>query len=65
MSAPGDYRESPTTGVGTINYLNDDSGLFFRDVAIQMQADGIKVKSVSFDDNGELEIIGGYEQDNS
>lgn len=63
VAAPGDYHESPTTGVAAVEYIQGDTELFLRDVRKQMQADGITVKEVAFDGDGQLIIEGGYEND--
>lgn len=62
LAAPGDFKEAPTVGVGAVEYLNDENpGLFLRDVRKQMQADGMTVERVEFDNDGGLVIEGGYE----
>lgn len=62
MAAPGDFKETPTAGVGAVEYLNDENlGLFLRDVRKQMQADGMTVERVEFDPDGGLIIEGDYE----
>lgn len=62
LASPGDFKESPTVGVGAAEYLNDEApGLFLREVRKQMQADGIRIKRVAFAADGELEIQGSYE----
>lgn len=61
LASQGDYKESPLSGVGVVDYLNDDEdNLFLRDIARQMQFDGIDVKGVYVDDTGEIIIDGGY-----
>ena len=65
VASKGDYGETPETGVGAVNYLKDESpNLFLRSVSREMMADGIKVKRVAFDTNGELLIDGEYENGN-
>lgn len=61
LSALGDFRESPLSGVGAIDYIGDESALFLRDVALAMQYDGIKQPTVDMNDSGELLMIGSYE----
>ncbi len=63
ITAPGDLKESPTVGVGAVDYIQSDSELFLRDVRKQMQADGITVTEVAFEADGGLVIEGGYEND--
>lgn len=66
LSAQGDYKASPLVGVGIVEYLNgNDSDTIRRDITIQLQKDGVKVRSVQFDTNGELVIDGDYENDNN
>lgn len=62
LSGKGDFKESPLVGVGSIEYINSElPTLYLRDVSIQMQRDGIKVKEVSFDEQGNIVIDGSYE----
>lgn len=63
MASPGDFKERPTLGVGAVEYIQDDAGLFLRDVRKQMQQDGIRVRRVAFSGTDELIIEGGYEED--
>lgn len=66
LSSQGDNKEFPLSGVGAVEYLNgDEESLFLRDVAKQMQYDGINVKEVYFDKDGEVVIDGRYENDKS
>lgn len=62
MAAPGDFKESPTLGVGAVEYIQGESELFLRDVRKQMQADGMRVDRVAFEDDGSLVIDGGYDE---
>lgn len=65
-ASQGDFKESPLTGVGIMEYINsEDNGTMFRDIAIQMQRDGIKVNEVGTDGNGNIIIDGAYENNNS
>lgn len=64
MASPGDFKEHPTLGVGAVEYIQDDAGLFLRDVRKQMEEDGIHITEVAFSPTGELIISGGYEKDN-
>lgn len=64
LSSQGDNKESPLSGVGVVDYLNDDDEgetLFLRNIAKQMQFDGINVEQVAVSDAGEIVIDGGYE----
>lgn len=64
-ASQGDYKESPLTGVGIMDYINsEDNGMMFRDIAIQMQKDGIKINEVGVDQSGSIIIDGGYENNN-
>ncbi len=59
-AAEGDFRESPLTGVGIIEYINsEDRATMLRAISRQMAADGIAVEKVGFED-GELLITGSY-----
>lgn len=61
ISSQGDFKQSPTTGVGLVKYINsNDTSAIIRNVSRQMQRDGIKVKRVQYT-NGELIINGEYE----
>lgn len=66
MSSPGDWSDSPLTGVGGIDYINenDPSGLL-RSVSQQMQKDGMKIIRVGYAIDGVIEIDAHYEADNS
>ena len=61
LAAPGDFKETPTVGVGAVEYIQGDTSLFLRDVRKQMQADGMKIDRVAFEGDGSLVIEGGYE----
>lgn len=62
FACQGDYKASPTTGVNAIEYLNgNEPGTFLREVSIQMQRDGINVKRVEIDNDGQILIDGQYE----
>lgn len=62
LSSQGDVAESPLTGVGLMDYINaEDDGTMLRSISQQMQRDGIKIKLVGFDIDGQLIIDGEYE----
>lgn len=58
VTAKGDWKESPLTGIGAERFLNSpDGGLALeREVLLQMQADGFHVRGVRLGDNGTLNI---------
>lgn len=60
----GTYKEFPTVGVGTINYIasNNKEG-FLRNVRKQFAADGMKVKSIGMTDT--INVDATYEADKS
>lgn len=65
LSAQGDYKSSPLVGVGIVEHLNgNDSATIRRDITIQLQKDGMTVRSVGIDTNGELTIDAEYENNN-
>jgi hypothetical protein len=57
----GEFKEFPEMGVGIANMLNDDD---YTDMLIEikknLQYDGMKIKNVKFDENGNLDIDGYY-----
>ncbi|PXZ44908.1 hypothetical protein DMB45_00220 [Sanguibacteroides justesenii] len=65
LADKGHYKEFPTLGVGTINYLNDtEPENFLRTVRKEYTADGMKVKNIKIINN-ELTIEAEYESNNS
>lgn len=49
---PGSFKEFPATCVGAFGYLEDnDPGGFLREVRSQFLADGMKVKSITLENN--------------
>lgn len=61
IASSGDYKESPLSGVGSIDYVMDSSpNGYLREVSRQMAADGMKVKKVRLEAN-ELIIEAEYE----
>lgn len=62
-AAPGDYAESPLTGVALMNYINsEDIGTLKYEIGKQMRQDGMTVTSVRLDNDG-LTIDARYEKD--
>lgn len=63
LAEPGDYRQHPTTGVGIINYLNDEDGLvqLQGDIQKEFEADGMKVKKLKVDSLTSIEVEAHYE----
>lgn len=60
FSEKGSWKELPGTGVGSFTYLeNEDRSGFFNEVRVQFSADGMTVKSISFND-GKIEIDAEY-----
>lgn len=65
-ASQGDYKESPLTGVGIMDYINsEDNDMMRRDISIQMQKDGIKINKVGVDQSRSIIIDGRYEDNNS
>lgn len=61
MAMPGHYRHSPKTGVGIIQFLNDENPYdMVQAIKDGLIADGMKVKDVSVI-NGKLTIQAKYE----
>jgi len=61
-ASQGDFKQSPLTGVGLVNHINStNTQMLRRDISRQMQRDGIKVKRVDYDSQGQLIIDGKYE----
>lgn len=62
MASQGDFKASPLTGVGIVDYINgENNGLMLRDISLQMQRDGIKVERIEIDNDGQILIDGQYE----
>lgn len=60
LADKGHYKESPETGVGAVNYINDtDQENFYRAVRKELTRDGMKVTKVSMDNT-----IARYEESN-
>lgn len=57
----GDYRESPETGVGLLDWLEDDAiGDLPGVIQEQFEADGMNVKKVEVTQTGKLTIDADY-----
>lgn len=64
MAAPGDYKQSPLSGVDSGNDVNDNEPtMFLRSVRKQMQSDGMNVKRVAWE-YGQLVVDADYEDSN-
>lgn len=60
---PGEYKETPQTGIGMDNFIDEDSPeALLREIRTQLAADGMSVKSVGFNQDGNLEIEASYKQ---
>lgn len=60
VAASGEFKAHPTTGVGAMRYLRDDSTEdFIAAVCAQLRGDGMKVISVSYSDD--LKIDADYD----
>jgi hypothetical protein len=62
ISVPGDFKESPSLGVGLEDYLNDERPGDLRDVIRRnLVADGMYVQAITINEKGELDIKAEYE----
>jgi hypothetical protein len=61
LANKGEYKEFPEIGVGIHAMLGDDD---YTDMLIEikknLEYDGMKIKNVRFDENGNLDIDGAY-----
>jgi hypothetical protein len=61
LANKGEYKEFPELGVGIAAMLGDDD---YTDMLIEikknLEYDGMKIKNVRFDENGNLDIDGNY-----
>lgn len=65
IAGPGDFKENPLSGVGSFDYLNDDDPAdLLRNIRIQFEKDGMRVKTLTQSAAGELLIDAEYENDN-
>ena len=63
QAAKGEFKEYPTLGVGISDILGDDEMTGWkREIALQLEADGMKVKTVDLDlKNNKLTIDAEYD----
>ena len=48
----GEWKQSPTTGIGAVNYLeNMNDGSLAREIQTQFTRDGMKVKNIRISDS--------------
>jgi len=60
-AAPGEFKQSPTSGIGIEGYLLDENpASLLREIRSQFTKDGMKVTKVAITD-GELDIKAIYE----
>lgn len=65
IAGPGDYKQSPLTGVNSLDYLFDtDSSDYLRTVRKQFERDGMRVRELRTTPDGELIIDAAYENSN-
>lgn len=65
IAGPGDFKENPLSGVSCFDYLNDDDPAdLLRNIRIQFEKDGMRVKALTQSAAGELLIDAEYENDN-
>ncbi|MFS2189809.1 hypothetical protein ACCC92_24245 [Mucilaginibacter sp. Mucisp84] len=56
----GAYKQYPTTGVGIMSFLNDDSEAdMLREIRLQFAQDGMQVDRLAYKD-GNLQVIANY-----
>lgn len=62
QSVKGEFKEYPTLGVGIADMVNDhETTGWMREIALQLEADGLRVKSVEIDIfNNKLAIDASY-----
>lgn len=64
LTLPGEMKHAPDRGVGVVDYFNDENPEdLLRQMRQQLLRDGVKVKGIAQDDNGQIEIDGYYEAD--
>lgn len=62
LASQGDFKESPITGVDSAAYINEsDPFEYLRSARLQMTRDGMKIRDIYIDDQGEINIDGEYE----
>jgi hypothetical protein len=63
LAQPGTIKHAPLVGVGVADFLDDEvPDNLLRAVRTQLAADGQKVKSVGFDQTGQLVVDANYNQ---
>lgn len=61
VAYPGEYKHSPTKGIGIDSYLDDESPEeLFMEIRTQLTSEGMQVKKVGFNERSKLEIEAGY-----
>lgn len=65
LCSPGDYKQAPTVGVGSVRYLHDNlPDDYLRRVRKQLQQDGMNVLEVGYDEDKELTVDASYDDQN-
>lgn len=60
-SGPGEFKETPTCGIGLEGYLLDENpAVLLREIRRQFTIDGMKVSKVAITATGELDIKAEY-----
>lgn len=56
LNNKGEFKESPTVGVGAALFLDEDDGMqnLMREITAQYSADGMDVRSISLNARGEI-----------
>lgn len=63
LAQKGEYRQSPTIGVGIVDYLlgNETEDEFRRNVTKEFEADGMQVRKITVENFAEIKINASYE----
>lgn len=62
ICAPGDFKQAPTVGVGSVRYLHDNlPDDYLRRVRKQLQQDGMNVLEVAYDQDMDLIVDASYD----
>lgn len=58
LTKKGDWREWPVVGVGLVSWLKDDqdNGDLRGEIKREFEKDGMQVKSIKFDQDGNIDI---------
>ena len=60
----GEWKQSPTVGVGLSGFINNDNpGEMKAEIIKQFELDGMRVRDVEFDDKGNITVDAEYEED--